>query len=453
MKCLKYFCRGLIIALLFLTNPLLAQPTFQVWSPDWIFASDYGTDQATWFVDSNSFELWIVCAYHQNTDALSDIRLLVSVPDGETGSIVITDVPYTGTNEPTFIGMYSDPSFFPPGANFNSHYPLDGAISDFIIYDMDPVADVGIPIFEYNADNYGSISPTNSTGQVKRYLVTVSGYSWVHFDMYGRETQGIDYKWKSSWDVMPSRYDVTYISGLNTLQMLEPNGSENLVAGHIYVIRWWSTGSISDVLIEYSSNNGIVWNNVNVVPNTGTYNWLVPWVDSSECLVRISNADDPNISDTSDGVFTIGHNTVPVVSNVTASQRIDGSKLVDIYYDVNDVDGDLCTIWVQVSDDGGTTWNVRSRTFVEGSDVGVGIAPGTGKYVIWDCGTDLPGANGTNYKIRVYTDDDDGDGPGVMLPVPGSWFPYQNVSQPEDWIFVDSLLIDKYEVTNVQRQL
>lgn len=35
-----------------------------------------------------------------------------------------------------------------------------------------------------------------------------------------------------------------------------------------------------------------------------------------------------------------------------------------------------------------------------------------------------------------------------MVPVPGGWFPYQNVSQPEDWIFVDSFLIDKYEVTN-----
>ncbi|MBW8041585.1 MAG: SUMF1/EgtB/PvdO family nonheme iron enzyme [Planctomycetes bacterium] len=38
--------------------------------------------------------------------------------------------------------------------------------------------------------------------------------------------------------------------------------------------------------------------------------------------------------------------------------------------------------------------------------------------------------------------------PPCMVSIPGGWFPYQNVSDPNDWIFVDSFLIDKYEVTN-----
>lgn len=33
-------------------------------------------------------------------------------------------------------------------------------------------------------------------------------------------------------------------------------------------------------------------------------------------------------------------NTAPVISNVTAQQRGDGSFMVDIYYDVYDADGD-----------------------------------------------------------------------------------------------------------------
>ena len=45
-----------------------------------------------------------------------------------------------------------------------------------------------------------------------------------------------------------------------------------------------------------------------------------------------------------------GDNNPPVVSNVTASQRTDGSRLVDIGYDLADADGDACTVSVAVGD-------------------------------------------------------------------------------------------------------
>jgi hypothetical protein len=58
-------------------------------------------------------------------------------------------------------------------------------------------------------------------------------------------------------------------------------------------------------LIEFSTDNGQNWNVVNTVPNSGSYSWLVPAVDSKQCLARVSDAIDPTISDTSDGLFTI----------------------------------------------------------------------------------------------------------------------------------------------------
>ena len=66
------------------------------------------------------------------------------------------------------------------------------------------------------------------------------------------------------------------------------------------------------------------------------------------------------------GSATVLAQEAPVVSNVTASQRPDDSKLVDIYYDL--ADESLCTVWVVVSDDGGMTWNVPAQTFT--GDVG-----------------------------------------------------------------------------------
>ncbi|MHC4445174.1 MAG: hypothetical protein ACYTA5_21455, partial [Planctomycetota bacterium] len=51
-------------------------------------------------------------------------------------------------------------------------------------------------------------------------------------------------------------------------------------------------------------------------------------------------------------------NSAPVVSNVTASQRTDGSRKVDIRYNLADGDGDACIVSVVVSNDAGGTWTV-----------------------------------------------------------------------------------------------
>ncbi len=91
------------------------------------------------------------------------------------------------------------------------------------------------------------------------------------------------------------------------LTLQNPNGGEVLVAGQIYPITWTNASSISDVLIEYSTNNGGNWTPVDPpnTGNTGSYNWLVPQVSSIQCLIRISDSSNPSTSDTSDDVFTI----------------------------------------------------------------------------------------------------------------------------------------------------
>jgi len=114
-------------------------------------------------------------------------------------------------------------------------------------------------------------------------------------------------------------------------------------------------------------------------------------------------------------------NSAPVVSNVTVSQRTDGSKKVDIRYNLSDADGDRCTISVQVSSDDGATWTVPAVTF--SGAVGAGVAPGTGKLIVWDCTADLAGVYGTNYKVKVTADD--GYEPPIgpdMVPTTQIWY-------------------------------
>ncbi|MBN1510755.1 MAG: SUMF1/EgtB/PvdO family nonheme iron enzyme [Phycisphaerae bacterium] len=128
--------------------------------------------------------------------------------------------------------------------------------------------------------------------------------------------------------------------------------------------------------------------------------------------------------------------TAPEVANVQASQRPDSSKLIDITYDLIDADGDLCTVWVRVSDDGGATWTVPAQT-LSGS-VGPNVQPGAGKTITWDAGADIPGKSGS-IRLRVYADDGNGMANMVFVPAGGT---------PSN--YVAAFWIDKYEVTNLR---
>jgi len=138
---------------------------------------------------------------------------------------------------------------------------------------------------------------------------------------------------------------------------------------------------------------------------------------------------------------TVWANSAPVVSSVSANQRGDDSKLVDIYYDLADADGDSCTVWVVISDNNGLSWSVPAITCT--GAVGAGIAPGSNKHIIWDAGRDVPGKIG-DFKARVYADDGKGD-PMVLVSA-GSYKEDGGLN----WVFVASYMIGKYEVTNAQ---
>ncbi|MDM8008547.1 MAG: formylglycine-generating enzyme family protein [Phycisphaerae bacterium] len=146
-------------------------------------------------------------------------------------------------------------------------------------------------------------------------------------------------------------------------------------------------------------------------------------------------------------------NSAPVVSNVTASQRTDGSKKVDIRYNLSDADGDACAVSVVVSNDGGATWTVPV-TALTGA-VGPGITAGTGKLIVWDSKVDLPGAFGSQFRARVCADD--GHAPSGMVLIPAGEFQMgDSFSQgdlderPRHAVYLDAFYIDSHEVTNQQ---
>jgi len=110
--------------------------------------------------------------------------------------------------------------------------------------------------------------------------------------------------------------------------VLSPNGGENLAAARTYMITWKTLegAEIDHVIIDYSSDDGQNWENIDICENTGSYPWDIPLTDSNQCLVRVSDASDITISDTSDDVFTV----------FQCQQELDGDLNGDCYVNLLD---------------------------------------------------------------------------------------------------------------------
>jgi|GEM_PF-620759 len=100
----------------------------------------------------------------------------------------------------------------------------------------------------------------------------------------------------------------------NTITVTSPNGGENWVADSSHPITWTTSGTVGNVKIDYSIDNGQTWTTISAsAPNTGTLSWTVPSAATTNGLVRVSQAAGGTPLDVSDGRFSI---TVPVLTTI-----------------------------------------------------------------------------------------------------------------------------------------
>jgi formylglycine-generating enzyme required for sulfatase activity len=141
----------------------------------------------------------------------------------------------------------------------------------------------------------------------------------------------------------------------------------------------------------------------------------------------------------------------PVVSNVRAAQR-SGTGYVDIIYDLADPDSSSLTVTVAVSTDAGTTWSYPGASLT--GQVGSGIAPGAGKQVVWNAGSDLPAKLFANVRVQVTADD--AASPSGMALIPAGSFTMGNCmgssegysdELPLHTVYVSAFYMDKNLVT------
>lgn len=160
----------------------------------------------------------------------------------------------------------------------------------------------------------------------------------------------------------------------NSITLTAPNGGERWPVGFVKNITWLTSGRVGNLRIEYSIDNGETWAEVTAsTENDGSYAWLVPYEVSSECLVRISEADDGSPSDTSNAVFTIHDEPIIQVTSPNGGESWPvGSTQTITWLSGGDV-GDLR---IEYSIDSGLTW-IEIIAVTENDGVHTWIVPDT----------------------------------------------------------------------------
>lgn len=120
------------------------------------------------------------------------------------------------------------------------------------------------------------------------------------------------------------------------------------------VIGWNSVPMAGDVKIELSRDNGTSWEVLTAsTTNDGEYVWSPSTgPNSTQCLIKVSNADMPAIFDVTDGTFKITGKYV-VVTSPNGGETVYAGEARNITWTSEMLDGFM---QAELSRDGGATW-------------------------------------------------------------------------------------------------
>ncbi len=143
----------------------------------------------------------------------------------------------------------------------------------------------------------------------------------------------------------------------------------------------------------------------------------------------------------------------PVITNVTVAQRTNGSKIVDITYELAYTGSETMLIEVRLSSDGGSSYPYTPSTANLSGDVGTGITIGTGKQITWAAGAESESFDNDMFCIKITATVETPLAPPGYVFVHGGTFTMGDIHDgqveavPLHSVTISSFYIDKYEAT------
>jgi hypothetical protein len=154
----------------------------------------------------------------------------------------------------------------------------------------------------------------------------------------------------------------------------------------------WTTATMFDVLTGISADTDLIFEWDAETDENGYH--------ATNYQLQVTPSDGETGSPVVFGPFEVDSNEPPEVTSVDWVSGTTG--VITLSYDLEDDDGDLCSITVQFR--GGTaglTWMNATLSSGETS----GIAAGTGILIQWNSAFNQPGFYGTDYQIRITPSD------------------------------------------------
>lgn len=290
----------------------------------------------------------------------------------------------------------------------------------------------------------------NSVNDTWSYTAEPAGMNrlvwWGRSDqaMGGAEAQSGSWFW-ASWDLDNIEHSLTF-------------DNVTLPLGYIHSLSFWyytngldPTTDQMRFCVEYDTGSG--WTNwADLAPDTDAWTQMIIDIPQQASTVRLKlmtmydgfskYAHWDNISITN----TPAPPTAPLVYNLNVAQRTDGSKLVDITYDLFDANDDLCDITFKLSNNNGDSYDIIPNPVNLSGDFGDDLPSGTGKHIVWDAGAENFSLDGS-YLYRVYADDGSSPPPENFVLVEGGTF-----NNGTSDVTISSFYIDKYELTQAGYQ-
>jgi hypothetical protein len=160
-------------AIVLLAVPARAVPDLQVY----IDGATYDTGSETWVTTDSSFDLWIIAANY----AMQDVKFSAALPNGvdpasgsisvqwKESGITLAGNLLSGTPSTSEGHALTHDGLFP--SNYYEFFAGDFGLGETVENKQ--------PVEEWEPGETGT-----ADGEVKKFLVTVAGYEWVHFDAY-----------------------------------------------------------------------------------------------------------------------------------------------------------------------------------------------------------------------------------------------------------------------------
>ncbi|MGA2586222.1 MAG: SBBP repeat-containing protein [Candidatus Aminicenantales bacterium] len=241
---------------------------------------------------------------------------------------------YTSSAEGTF-PVKGGPSLTLSGSYdaFVAKVDITGASLEFCGYVGGSNSDLGMGI-ALDTDGSGNIYLTGNTYSTETTFPV---------------TSGPDLTYNGNRDAFVAK--INEIS----VDVTSPNGGESWHVGFTENITWLTSGKVGNVKIEYSPDDGTTWTEiVSSTENDGTYAWFVPEeAVSTSGLIRVSEAETGDPSDTSDAVFTVSDAPIIVVTSPNGGESWTVGSTQNITWISMGVD---TNVKIEYSTDAGTTW-------------------------------------------------------------------------------------------------